>query len=127
VRDEGVVDGEQPEDLMDGEQPEDLTDGEQPAPGNAHDDAEVVDGVLVLASARALEAPRESSPPLRAVAVVAATGFVAGAATAAVLGRGLARRQAKRAAVAAAPSQREALEVVASRRFVVHVQTLARR
>jgi hypothetical protein len=67
------------------------------------------------------------------VAAVAVTGFVAGAATAAVLGRHFARVQARRApsvAPGVAPSARlrrrePTLEVVASRTFVVDVHTLA--
>jgi len=111
---------------------EGVMDDEQPAPGGADDEAaepEVVDGVLVLASVRAIEPARETAPPLRQVAAVAATGFVAGAATAAVLGRRLARRQGARATVAHAAMRPagEALEVVGSRRFIVDVHTLTRR
>jgi len=108
-------------------------DDEQPAPSagadQQPDEPEVVDGVLVLASARAIEPLREGPPPLRQVAAVAATGFVAGAATAAVLGRRLARQQARRAASVPAPlrSPRDALEIVASGRFLVDVHALSRR
>ena len=74
-------------------------------------------------------------PPLRQVAAVAATGFVAGAATAAVLGRRVARVQARRAAaVPGAPAstlpaalRRGPYEVVASRRYIVDVHTIAPR
>ena len=97
------------------------------------EEPEVVDGVLVVAHVRAVEVARQGPPPFVQVAAVAATGFVAGAATAAVLGRHFARVQARRApsvAPTAAPSaplrRREpALEVVASRTFVVDVHTLA--
>jgi len=91
---------------------------------------EVVDGVVVLADVRALAAAREGPPPFVQVAAVAATGFVAGAATAAVLGRHFARSQARRGAAgqAVAPLRaHDGPEVVASRRFVVDVHTLARR
>jgi len=91
------------------------------------EDLEVVDGVIVLASARAIEPLRDPAPPLRAVAAVAATGFVAGAATAAVLGRRLARHQAGRAALAHPPGRAAGDAVLASRRFIVDVHTLARR
>jgi hypothetical protein len=106
-----------------------VVDDERLARASATDEPEVVDGVLVLSSARAIEARRESSPALRSVAAVAATGFVAGAATAAVLGRSLARRQARRAGLAAAPPrpQRDVFDVIVSRHLVVHVHTLARR
>ena len=112
-----------------------MTDDEQPAPSGGTDDEvvepEIVDGVIVLASARTLEPARDGgAPPLRQVATVAATGFVAGAATAAVLGRRLARRQAVRAGTAHAglrPAGADALEVVGSRRFIVDVHALTRR
>jgi hypothetical protein len=91
---------------------------------------EVVDGVVVLAEVRALDSVREGPPPFVQVAAVAATGFVAGAATAAVLGRHFSRAQARRGAStpAVVPLRRsEPLEVVSSRRFLVDVHTLARR
>jgi hypothetical protein len=91
---------------------------------------EVVDGVVVLAEVRALDSVREGPPPFVQVAAVAATGFVAGAATAAVLGRHFSRAQARRGAgtPAVVPLRRsEPLEVVSSRRFLVDVHTLARR
>ena len=78
---------------------------------------EVIDGELVLASARAIEPVRAAGPPLRQVAAVAATGFVAGAATAAVLGRHRARRRERAPAPVA-----EAIRPVATRRFVVYVR-----
>ena len=93
---------------------------------------EVVDGVVVLSSVRTIERARETAPPFVQVAAVAATGFMAGAATAAVLGRRLSRAQARRTAFAPtvqapAPRQFPAHEVVASQRFLVDVYTLARR
>jgi hypothetical protein len=101
--------------------------------GNSVEEPEVVDGVLVVADVRAVEVARQGPPPFVQVAAVAATGFVAGAATAAVLGRHFARAQARRApgvAPGVAPSARlrrrePTLEVVASRTFVVDVHTLA--
>ena len=92
---------------------------------------EVVEGVIVIATPRRLEPLREG-PPLRQVAAVAATGFVAGAATAAVLGRRLSRVQARRAAASTTPTapvslRRAPYEVVASRRYVVDVHTIAQR
>ena len=93
---------------------------------------EVVEGVLVIAAPRRLAPLREASAPLRQVAAVAATGFVAGAATAAVLGRRMSRVQARRAANAATPSapallRRGPYEVVASRRYLVDVHTIVPR
>ena len=101
---------------------------------NAVEEPEIVDGVVVVARVRELEVVRHRPPPFVQVAAVAATSFVAGAATAAVLGRHFARVQGRRAPSdrpSAVPSpsgpRREPLEVVASRRFVVDVHTLAAR
>ena len=92
------------------------------------EEPEIVEGVVVLAGARAIEPVREGPPPLRAVAAVAATGFVAGAATAAVLGRRMTRRQATRAALAhATPADTLDVTVSLSRRFIIDVHALARR
>jgi hypothetical protein len=100
-------------------------------PSDADAEPEVVDGVVVLASARTIERVHDGPPPFVTVAAVAATGFVAGAATAAVLGRHFARQQARRAlpGTAVAPAWRgsDALDVVSSKRYVVDVHTLARR
>jgi hypothetical protein len=97
--------------------------------GSSVEEPEVVDGVLVVADVRAVEVVRQGPPPFVQVAAVAATGFVAGAATAAVLGRHFARAQARRSpsvATSASPRRREpTFEVVASRTFVVEVHTLA--
>ncbi|MGD0385103.1 MAG: hypothetical protein ABSB73_03095 [Solirubrobacteraceae bacterium] len=98
----------------------------------AVEEPEVVDGVLVVANVRALEPVREGPPAFVQVAAVAATGFMAGAATAAVLGRRLSRTQARRAAIATGGDTRPTLrpgsvEVLSSQRFIVDVYTLARR
>jgi len=90
---------------------------------------EVVEGVVVLTGARPLVPLREGPPAFVQVAAVAATGFVAGAATAAVLGRRFSRVQARRAAGAPAPlplRRAEPYEVLSSRRYVVDVHTIAR-
>lgn len=91
---------------------------------------EIVDGVVVVASVRALEPVREAQLPFVQVAAVAATGFMAGAATAAVLGRRNSRLAARRAGTSvepSAPNRRGPFEVVGSQRFLVDVYTLARR
>jgi hypothetical protein len=95
-------------------------------------EVEVVDGLPVLADVRPIEPVRQA--PVAAVvqtAAVAATGFVAGAATAAVLGRHLGRRlgRSRNPALAAPSRQRggELLEVVATRSFLVDVHVLGRR
>jgi hypothetical protein len=97
---------------------------------NTVETSEVADGVVVLTSVRTLEASRESSPPFAHVAAVAATGFVAGAATAAVLGRRLARSQSRRGPLApseARPLRQGGVEVLAAQRFIVDVHPLVRR
>jgi hypothetical protein len=92
------------------------------------DQPEVVDGVVVVAGVRALESVREGPLPFVQVAAVAATGFMAGAATAAVLGRRHSRVQARRGVAAPAEVRaRGPFEVVASQRYLVDVHTLARR
>jgi hypothetical protein len=100
----------------------------------AEDHTEVVDGVLVVADVRALELAPPARPPLVQVAAVAATGFMAGAATAAVLGRRFSRGTsiARRPQAPALPQPRTprpggGVEVLSSQRFLVDVYTLARR
>jgi hypothetical protein len=98
-------------------------------------DPEAVDGqaepytgdeLPAVAEVRALEPARPAASPAVQAAAVAATGFVAGAATVAI-----ARRRARRAA---APARRrrsrsrvaEIGEVVASRSFLVDIHLLNR-
>lgn len=117
VEDEGLRAGDQPR--------EGLT-----AEDSVEEELELVEGVVVVAGARTVEPVREG-PPLVTVAAAAATGFVAGAATAAVLGRGLSRVQARRAvrSVEAGRALRvdAPFEVVSSRRYVVDVHAVTRR
>ena len=88
------------------------------------DAVEVLDAMPAIADVRRLE---PAHPPavvaLAQTAAVAATGFVAGIATAAMLGR---RRQRRRGLPAAKRPQ-AALEVASSRSYLVHVQALERR
>jgi hypothetical protein len=108
-------------------------DGERSEAFDGVEQTEVVEGVIVLAEARALEPVREGPSQFVTVAAVAATGFFAGAATAAVLGRRMSRVGARRgvgggggaAALPARPHER--YEVVSSRRYVVDVHTVATR
>jgi phage tail tape-measure protein len=98
-----------------------------PAPDPAEaraDEFEVVDGLPVLVEeVRVLEPARPpGAAALAQAAAVAATGFVAGVATAAVLGRRRARRLGR---PASAPAGR--LEVVSSRTYLVDVHVLERR
>jgi hypothetical protein len=84
------------------------------------------DDLPVVAEVRTLEPARPAASPAVQAAAVAATGFVAGAATVAI-----ARRRARRAA---APARRrrsrsrvaEIGEVVASRSFLVDIHLLNR-
>ena len=105
---------------------QELTDPPSPPPADAAivDDEETADGVPVLAEVRAIEPV--SPPPLPAVqaAAAAATGFVAGAATLALVRRRSARKIAR-----AGNRQRrgaEGLSIVASRSFLVDVHLIAK-
>ena len=88
-------------------------------PGEFEDEAEVVDGLPVVAEPRAIE-PARPLMPARQAAALAATGFVAGAATAAVVqrsrGRGLRRRRKSRGVG----------QIVASNSFLVDVHLIRR-
>jgi hypothetical protein len=89
---------------------------------------EVVDALPVLAEVRRLEPVRP--PPVVALAqtaAVAATGFVAGVATAAVLGRRRQRRLGRSGSASPSPRPGGSLEVVSSRTYLVDVHVLERR
>jgi hypothetical protein len=103
--------------------PDRWAEGEQSGGEYAY---EVVDALPVLAEVRRLEPVRPTGVvALAQTAAVAATGFVAGVATAAVLGR---RRQ-RRIGRSPSPSPRPggSLEVVSSRTYLVDVHVLERR
>ena len=94
---------------------------------------EVVDAMPVLPAVRRTEptvavavARQPAAVGLVQTAAVAATGFVAGVATAAVLGR---RRQRRQGQLSAAPRPQPAgvLEVVSTRTYLVDVHLLQRR
>jgi hypothetical protein len=84
---------------------------------------ETVDGMPVLAEVRALEAPSVVSLPAVQAAAAAATGFVAGAATLALVRRHSARKLAR-----ARPQRRglDALPIVGTRSFLVNVHLIAK-
>jgi hypothetical protein len=86
---------------------------------------ETVDGVPVLADVRAIEAVSPVSLPAVQAAAVAATGFVAGAATLALLRRHSARKLA-RTRLTGARRGIDALPIVGSRRFLVDVHLIAK-
>lgn len=101
------------------------SDGVEPA-GPGGEDEEAVDGLPVLADApRPLGRAAQASLPAVQAAAVAATSFVAGAATVVLVRRRTAR---KRARLVRAGSRRpaELLPVVASRTVLVDVHLLAK-
>ena len=86
-------------------------------------DGEQVDGVPVLAEVRAIERPPAPTVlPAVQAAAAAATGFVAGAATLAVVRRRQARRLARRKPGRAV----DMLPASGGRTFLVHVHRLGR-
>jgi hypothetical protein len=93
-----------------------------PVSENHEPDEEVVDGLPVLAEPRVLEPSPSVGVPARQAAALAATGFVAGAATVAVVQRRRARvpRRRKRRRKAGFG------EIVASNSFLVDVHLIRR-
>jgi hypothetical protein len=85
---------------------------------------ETVDGVPVLATVRAVEPSVPAVLPTVQAVAVAATSFAAGAATLALVRRHGARKHLKRAAARPARRSGDALEIVASRRFMVDIHLL---
>jgi hypothetical protein len=90
---------------------------------SAAEDEEIVDGLPVLAEVRPVSTPTAVALPAVQAAAAAATGFVAGAATLALM-----RRHSARRLVRARSRQRHpaGLPVVASRSFLVDVHLLAK-
>jgi hypothetical protein len=88
-------------------------------------DVEIVDGYPVLAEVRAVERASPASLPAVQAAAAAATGFVAGAATVALVKRRAARKQAARNGRG---SRRPAdlLPIAATRSFLVDVHVIAK-
>jgi hypothetical protein len=87
-------------------------------------DEETVDGFPVLAEVRTLAGPPASLPAVQAAAA-AATGFVAGAATVALVRR----RHSRKAAARARSAPRRAVDllpIVATRTFLVDVHLIAK-
>ncbi|HWF34448.1 MAG TPA: hypothetical protein VG295_03725 [Solirubrobacteraceae bacterium] len=83
---------------------------------------ELVDGLPVLAEVRPLEYPPAPALPAVQAAAAAFTGFVAGAATLAMMRRRHARRLARRPA----GLPLDLVPVGGTRTFLVHVQRLGR-
>jgi hypothetical protein len=101
----------------------DSTNGAPPEGVEA--DEETVDGLPVLAEVRPIERASPASLPAVQAAAMAATGFVAGAATVALVKRRSARKLA-RSARAGPRRAVDLLPVVASRTFLVDVHLLAK-
>ncbi len=100
------------------------------------EDVEIVDGLPVLVEIREEVQPPPSPPdrlPVRQTAVVAAGGFVAGAATAVIFSRHIVRALARQRGAAspvrrrASPDGSELLDVVSVRSFLIDVHLLGRR
>ena len=88
------------------------------------DEAEVVDGLPVLASVRAIEPYASTVPPAVQAVAVAATGFVAGAATMALV-----RRRSTRKLARARVRHRQGsggVPIVGTRSFLVDVHLIAK-
>jgi hypothetical protein len=97
---------------------------QQPSPDPLEPE-ETVDGLPVLAEVRALEPVRRGRPAVQAAAV-AATGFVAGAATVVAMRHRAATRSKPALARRKRGAQGETLSVVGTRRFLVDVHLLGR-
>ena len=87
----------------------------------SEDEGEIVDGLPVVAGSRAVE-PARPLVPARQAAALAATGFVAGAATVAVVQRRRARGPRRRRRKLASGIG----EIVASNSFLVDVHLIRR-
>lgn len=92
---------------------------------DAETDEEIVDGLPVLAEVRPIEQVSPASLPVVHAAAVAATGFVAGAATFALVRRHSARKLAR---VGRSGPRRavDMLPIVGSRTFLVDVHLIAK-
>jgi hypothetical protein len=88
-------------------------------------DEEVVDGLPVVADVRAIDRASPVALPAVQAAAAAATGFVAGAATIALVRR---HRAKQRARLPRAQQRRpvDMLPIIASRTFIVDVHMLAK-
>jgi hypothetical protein len=95
-----------------------------PADAEIVGDEETVDGVPVLAEVRTIEPVATPALPAVQAAAAAATGFVAGAATLALVRRHSARKLAQRRSRPRRAA--EGLSVVASRSFLVDVHLIAK-
>ena len=116
----------EPESQLGGEPPEATVGASTPPAEPAIDpEVEVVDGLPVLAEVRTVERAAPASLATVQVAAVAATGFVAGAATVALVKRRTSRKMARNGRNG---SRRAAdlLPIAATRSFLVDVHVIAK-
>jgi hypothetical protein len=88
-------------------------------------DEEIVDGLPVIAEVRTIERPTPASLPAVQAAAAAATGFVAGAATIALIKRRSARKLA-RSGKNGSRRVADMLPITASRSFLVDVHVIGK-
>ena len=102
----------------------------EPDPGVDADavepEVEVVDGLPVIAEVRTIERAAPASLPAVQVAAVAATGFVAGATTVALVKRRSAKKLAKNGRGGGSRRAVDMLPIAASRSFLVDVHVLGK-
>lgn len=91
----------------------------------AEPDVEIVDGLPVLAEVRTVERAAPSALPAVQVAAVAATGFVAGAATVALVKRRAARKMIRNSRGGSRRAV-DLLPIAASRSFLVDVHVIGK-
>ena len=89
-------------------------------------DVEVVDGFPVLAEVRTVERVSPASLPAVQAAAAAATGFVAGAATVALVKRRAARKMARNGKGGGSRRAVDMLPIVGSRSFLVDVHVIGK-
>lgn len=98
---------------------------DNPDPAGLEPEVEVVDGLPVVAEVRTIERPASASLPAVQAAAAAATGFVAGAATIALIKRRAARKLTRNGK----PGSRRAVDmlpIVGSRSFLVDVHVIGK-
>jgi hypothetical protein len=88
--------------------------------------AEIVEGLPVLAEVRTIERAAPASLPAVQAAAVAATGFVAGATTVALVKRRSAKKLAKNGRGGGSRRAVDMLPIAASRSFLVDVHVLGK-
>jgi len=94
-------------------------------PSRVEPEEEVVDGLPVLAEVRTVERPSPASLPAVQAAAAAATGFVAGAATIALIKRRAARKVVRNGKSGPRRAA-DLLPITASRSFLVDVHVIGK-